>query len=496
LSDCRLQTAQPTQVDDFVGHEGEIPPVPFRFPSGDVALLYVVYHQLLLSPVVQNDPVCNLNGVREPETLQTVARLGSNLILLLNSTGDLDLFECPSGRHVISGALLDDELLVYTDQGWFDGSAEAASFVQVRLAGVRGRYPLAQFEAALRRPGILKDALDGKAEPPIAIGDPPYVRLGPDGKTVLAGDEKDLAALRFYDDGVMVQETAISGRQGSVRVPSEKLANARQAAVVAVNAGGVQSAPLSFPAFKSATSRKGRLLGVTVGIDRYNDWRIPELQFAEHDATALADALDRYDRAQVEASVVSLTGAAATTAAILAHVRANVAEATPSDTLVFSFAGHGIAENGDLFLVTSDVDYGDLKNTALNWSDLEAAFAQSPARIVVFLDACHSGSAALGSGDQHEAAIDKLKNWTGAPMLIFAASKGSQVAAETAAVGGGLFTAAIIDALRVRAEAGPSAPLLTLNELYAYAKRKVIAENPSQIPWFGRRGLFGDFVLF
>ena len=78
LSDCRHKTAQPTQVDGFVGHEGEIPPVPFRFPSGDVALLYQAYHQLLLSPAIQNDPVCNLNGVREPETLQTLARLGSN----------------------------------------------------------------------------------------------------------------------------------------------------------------------------------------------------------------------------------------------------------------------------------------------------------------------------------------------------------------------------------------------------------------------------------
>ena len=64
LSDCRHKTAQPTQVDDFVGHEGEIPPVPFRFPSGDVALLYVAYHQLLLSPAVQSDP--DLQSERGP----------------------------------------------------------------------------------------------------------------------------------------------------------------------------------------------------------------------------------------------------------------------------------------------------------------------------------------------------------------------------------------------------------------------------------------------
>ena len=497
LSDCRHKTAQPTQVDDFSGHEGEIPPMPFRFPSGDVALLYVVYHQLLLSPAVQNDPVCNLNGVREPETLQTVARLGSNLILLLNSTGDLDLFECPSGRHVISGALLDDELLVYTDQGWFDGSAEAASFVQVRLAGVRGRYPLAQFEAALRRPGILKDALDGKAEPPIAVGDPPYVRFGPDGKTVLAGDEKDLAALRFYDDGVMVEETPISGREGAARVPVDKLADARQAAVVAVNAAGIQSAALLLPSANSATSRKGRLIGLTVGIDSYKDPRIPQLHFAEHDAVALADALDRNDQAHREASVVSLTGASATASAILDAVRARVAEATSADTLVLGFAGHGVAEGGDLLLVMPDTDLARLEDTTLRWSALEKALAQSAARVVVFLDACHSGTAALGSGNQHEAAIDRLKNWKGPPMLIFAASKGREVAQETATAGGGLFTAALTEALRSRPEGGDSTPLLTLNELSTSVKRRVIADSQgAQIPWFGRRGLLGNFVLF
>jgi hypothetical protein len=498
FEDCRhneaMQPGGQTVGHHVAAHAGEIPPVPFRFPSSEVGLLYVVNHELLLSPASQSEPVCELHGLRDPETLETLARVGRNLVLLLNRTGDLDLFECPSGRHVISGALLDDELLVYTNKGWFDGSAEAANFVQVRLGGVPGRYPLAQFEDALRRPGILKDAVEGKTEPPIAFGSPPYVRLDPKGKAVIAGDDKDLKALRFYDDGVMVAETAISGRQSSVPIPADKLADARQAAVVAVNASDVQSAPLPLPSLNAATSRKGRLLGLAVGLDRYSDWQIPELHFAEHDASAIADALNRYDRANVEASLASLTGSSATTATILSSVRAKVAEATSADTLVFSFAGHGIAENGNLFLLTFDTDYGDLGKTALNWSDLEAAFAQSKARIVVFLDACQSGTAALGTGGQHEAAIDRLKNWTGPPMLIFAASKGSQAATETA--GGGLFTAALVEALRVQAEAGPSAPLLTLNKLYASAKRKVIAENRDQIPWFGRRGLFGNFILF
>jgi hypothetical protein len=39
--------------------------------------------------------------------------------------------------------------------------------------------------------------------------------------------------------------------------------------------------------------------------------------------------------------------------------------------------------------------------------------AQSQACVVVFLDACHSGAAALGSGDQHEVAVGRLSVWHG-----------------------------------------------------------------------------------
>ena len=181
LSDCRHAKVQYSQAEsegeNFGSRANEIPPHPYRFPSGEVALLYAASNNLFILPASQTEPLCNLKGLRQPQTLRTLAKLGPSHILLVNSTGDLDIFECPSGRHIVSGAMLDDELVVYTDQGWFDGSAEAASFVQLRLPGVEGRFPLSQFEGALRRPGIFKDAIEGKTLPPININSPPYVHL-------------------------------------------------------------------------------------------------------------------------------------------------------------------------------------------------------------------------------------------------------------------------------------------------------------------------------
>ena len=313
----------------------------------------------------------------------------------------------------------------------------------------------------------------------------------------MAGDAKGLAILRFYDDGVMVAETAVSGRQGTVPIPADKLVDARQPAVVAVNTAGIKSAPLALPAVAAVAARKGHLIGLTVGVDSYKDARIPQLGFAEHDAATLATALTKGDRSHLDNTVTALTGQAASASAILAAVQARIASATPADTLVFSFAGHATDQSGALSLIMPETDLDRLDATALRWSDLEATLAKSPARIVIFLDACHSGSAALGSGDQHEAAVARLNHWTGPPMLIFAASKGGQYAIESAATGGGLFTAALVDALLQRPIGANGPRQLTLYELYTTVKRKVMADSQGlQIPWFGRRGLLDDFVLF
>ena len=145
-----------------------------------------------------------------------------------------------------------------------------------------------------------------------------------------------------------------------------------------------------------------------------------------------------------------------------------------------------------LLLPSTNLDH--LETTALRWTDIEAILAQSPARVVVFLDACHSGAAALGSGSQHEVAVGRLNAWHGPPMLILAASKGGQVALESEASGGGLFTSAISNTLtRDR----PPFAFVKLNDFYAEVKRNVIDQsNGRQIAWFGRRGLFADFVMF
>lgn len=498
FADCRTKIEY-SEADDIGFHNARgVAPKAYRFSSGEVALVNLAMKDLILLPADQKSLLCRIKRLRQPENLQALAMIGSDHLLTISSTGDLDIYACPSGKHVISGALLDDELVVYTDQGWFDGSAEAASFVQLRLPGVQSRFPLARFEATLRRPHLLQDALNGKALPPVRISAPPYVSLGAKAGTVEAGDQVALAAVRFYDDGVPVLDVPATGTSAVVPIPVEKLANARQAAAVAVSATGVESAALALPTLQAAP-RKGHLLGLTVGDDTYADPKIPGLGFAESDAKTLADALARGDKAHAATDVKPLVGKDVTADAILARLKSSIAAATPDDTLVFGFAGHGVVKDGELLLVLPETEFAHLDTTALHWSAVEAVLATSPARVVIFLDACHSGSAALGSDTQNETAIERLKTWHGPPMLIFAASKSGQVAGEGASEGGGFFTSALVKTLlRERPLSQDGSPqLLRLDDLYAGVKREVLREsNGEQIPWFGRRGLLGDFVMF
>ena len=75
----------------------------------------------------------------------------------------------------------------------------------------------------------------------------------------------------------------------------------------------------------------------------------------------------------------------------LAAVRKKV---KPRDLLVFFFAGHGVREGREFFLLTHDADLKKLGKTALSGSQLRQRLADFPCQVLLLFDACHSGSAA------------------------------------------------------------------------------------------------------
>jgi uncharacterized caspase-like protein len=268
---------------------------------------------------------------------------------------------------------------------------------------------------------------------------------------------------------------------------------------LATDKGGLVSAPQTLPLAPGAGS-PGRLYGVLVGVDTYPEAQL-KLSYAKSDAQRLATAfkasIGRYygtDALQL------LLDDAATPGAIASALEHVVAAASAKDTIVFSFAGHGVKGDDDHYYLTpSGYRSDDSKGTGLSWTRVAAILGRAKARVVVILDACHSGlSGAEGLGTNDDA-VSSLLSGAHAPMLVLAASKGRQYSYEDPKWGGGAFTHALVEVLQRNWRSADlnGNGVIEVSELYRALRSIVVQETQAnQTPWLARQDLIGDFAIF
>jgi uncharacterized caspase-like protein len=235
---------------------------------------------------------------------------------------------------------------------------------------------------------------------------------------------------------------------------------------------------------------RGRLLGLCVGISRYQDRRL-SLRYAAADAVALAETLNRQGASPegqahlyASAGVTALTDEQATRHRVGAELDRLIAQATRADTVILFLSGHGWEGAArEFFFAPYEVDRNNPARTALPWRDVVqrlGRLSQQSKRVLVLLDACHSGSAA-----SNEALIRGLLA-ADAGVMVFAASRGSEESLESPDWRHGLFTQALLEALAGKT-ALPGGPGVTLWDLATYVRRRVKelsegAQNP-QVPF-------------
>ena len=227
-----------------------------------------------------------------------------------------------------------------------------------------------------------------------------------------------------------------------------------------------------------------------VGVDTYAEARL-KLTYAKSDARRLAGALKasigRYYGAE---NLQVLLDEEATPGAIAAALEIIVATADPHDTIVFSFAGHGVkGDDGHYYLTPAGYNSDDPKGTGLSWTRDLLHSRPAKARVVVILDSCHSGlSGAEGLGTNDDA-VASLLTGARAPMLVLAASKGRQFSYEDPKWGGGAFTHALVEVLqrnwRVADLNGNG--VIEVSELYR-ALRSMVAARPRATRLHGSPG--------
>jgi len=226
---------------------------------------------------------------------------------------------------------------------------------------------------------------------------------------------------------------------------------------------------------------------VVIGIDRYRDPSITELQYAEADAKAFYDFL------------ITKGGVRSNNARLLLNkdaTQVNIRralgdflkqKALKEDEVIIYYAGHGTTDpeptsEGGLakYLVPWDADPTSLFATGIPMEEIDHIFARLAARkILLVQDTCFSGGAGgrtfLRRGLTRAATItDKFLQDLASRQgrMILTASDANQLSLESPELGHGLFTHYLLQALAGAADFD-SDGAITTREVHLYLQRKV-----------------------
>lgn len=222
------------------------------------------------------------------------------------------------------------------------------------------------------------------------------------------------------------------------------------------------------------------ILGLFIGVDRYQDARIPELSGAVRDASALATL---FQDALPEMRLTELRNDQATQNAVELALTGHLVQATTEDAIIIFFSGHGTSTHR---LVTYDAVKGDLLRTTVDMSLLVDLFKQTQARnVLVVLDCCFSGGApakAIESEQPLARELFSFDDFGGEGRIILAASSPTQKAFEHPNGGHGFLTQALMDVL-LDAQA-PLDVLAVIPEVQARVRSAALKYHYEQSPTF------------
>jgi WD40 repeat protein len=143
----------------------------------------------------------------------------------------------------------------------------------------------------------------------------------------------------------------------------------------------------------ATTAPKSKLFVLVVGIDHYADKNL-DLHCAANDATELAETFVKKSEAvfAVQPPKV-LIDSVATRDGILGGLNWLREGMKPEDVAVIFYAGHGEKDDrGHFYLLPQDVNLTKLADTGISGEKFKEKLADLPGRVVLLLDACHSGA--------------------------------------------------------------------------------------------------------
>ncbi len=439
---------------------------------------------------------------------------------------------------IASGA---NDWLVVTPDGLFDGSPAAWGQILWRFSPqLRDVAPVELFFNEFYYPNLLADIFAGqrpKATRDIAQRDrrqPQLKLIAPTAAAPIATRNVKVQIqiapspagaqdVRLFRNGLLVKVWPGDVLQGQRGVTLETtlpiVAGANRLTAYAFNHDNIKSADATL-LLDGAESlrRKGTAYIVAVGVNLYapNPF-FRSLKYAVADADSFAaevqsqqERLGQYERVEV----VKLADETATKANIIGALTQLAAKVQPEDTVIVYYAGHGLAQGGQFYLIPHDLGNAPpppvapqgpalleamLHARGISDRELERAFeGVDSGQIMMIIDACNSGQALGGErdgrGPMNSKGLAQLAYDKG--MYILTAAQSFQAAQEVSLVGHGLLTFVLLDEglKRAAADDEPKDGHVMVREWLDYATSRVPQVQLDQMKQAGARGLELSFA--
>jgi uncharacterized caspase-like protein/WD40 repeat protein len=442
-------------------------------------------------------------------------------------------------RRLATGELLGDltasrggDWLVTTPSGFFDGSPGGWQRLAWRTQAGIETAPGELYFDEFYRPGLLAQLLDGRAPgPAVPIGErdrrQPLVRVA----AAMAGDRlatvtvdvqesvggnaaagSGVRDVRLFRNGSLVNawrgDQPLEGGARRLEARVAVSAGRNQFTAYAFNRANVKSLDATVAVDAGVPARTPTVYVLAIGVNAYANTAF-DLVYARPDAEAFAAELGARQRALGTGAIVrvaTLLDREATRANILLALETLagtggslpagappglrvLAAARPEDSVVLYFAGHGVAQGDRFFLIPSDIAYQGSRADAgaaipqivkRGISDLDLERVLEPldaTHVALVIDACQSGQA-LGAedgryGPMNSQGLAQLAYEKG--ISILAASQAYQAALESARLGHGYLTFALVEeGLKGHAaDRTPTDGAVTIEEWFDHAARRV-----------------------
>jgi WD40 repeat protein len=484
------------EVRTFTGHSENVRSVAIS-PDGKYALSSG--ERLKLWDVVSGKEIWTVTGqLRSRQAVMTP-----------NASYILDGFykrEISSGKALAQFiSFTDGEWISITPEGFYNASPNGDKHLNVRIGN--NVYGIENYREAFFRPDLVKIALSGgslKGYKNIAdIKPPPQVDIV-DTPLTVAGDELTIKLklsdtgggigdVRLYLNGsaIMLDNTR-SLKVVDKGIPrSYKIRLARGDNIIRAIAFNAENTMQSNPAEQTVTATftptsKPTLHALVIGVNEFKNPKL-RLQYAVPDAVLFTETLkkgasDLFGKVKV----VRLTTPEQTTSDNIASELKKMRSINPDDMFILFVASHGTVDDGEYFLITSNVgstSTAKLKADALSQERIKELIANIPAtKKVIVLDTCNAGQmgeaiqiAMLTRGMSEDTAFKILSRAVGSTILSSATS--TQEALE-GYQGHGLFTWVLAEGMKGKADKGKTGYIKT-TDLVDYVESEVpeIAER-------------------